>query len=341
MPPSGNHDQPQILSATILPGRGMNTYQFTAFVPGRGEVDMLDSPPLEQGARQLSLGAGDEYGNASFKLGGAILVPFANRIRGKLDPDGKTIETTVLGKKVTLIANWKGGNPGAEPNAMHGLILASVMQNVRTQADDNQASVSAGLDAGDFGGHWPSDTRLDIAAALDREGFTLTVTAKNAGHEDLPVGIGWHPYFKLPSGDRRQARVHIPASARALVNNYDDVFPTGKLVPITGTPYDVAQPGGVPLADTFFDDCFVKLKTPVAEIRDSAAKYGVRIEGRSPQISAYQMYAPPARQIVVLEPQFNWADPFNPVWKGEQTGMAVLKPGQSVTYSVRLSLFIP
>ncbi len=40
-------DGPEFLSATLLPGRGMNLLQITAYLPQKGEVNLLASPPLE------------------------------------------------------------------------------------------------------------------------------------------------------------------------------------------------------------------------------------------------------------------------------------------------------
>lgn len=105
-PQSADTSKPQILGAEILPGRGMNIYQLEAYVPGKGVVNLFES-------RLLSNGPDDSDGTMSFKIGGAILVPFANRIRGKLPPHGKTLETKILGKTVKLPPNWKGKNPGA------------------------------------------------------------------------------------------------------------------------------------------------------------------------------------------------------------------------------------
>jgi galactose mutarotase-like enzyme len=67
----------------------------------------------------------------------------------------------------------------------------------------------------------------------------------------------------------------------------------------------------------------------------------VRILGLSPEISAFQAYAPTDKQFIAFEPQFNWGDPFGKEWKGQNTGMVTLKPGQSTTYSVRLEVFVP
>jgi galactose mutarotase-like enzyme len=341
-----NPNEPQILSVEMLPGRGMNVFQVRAYLPSRGEVSLLESPSLEEGARLMDGGAEDAYASQSFKMGGAILAPFANRVRGRLLADQKTLETSVRGKAVRLVANWKGKNPGAEPHAMHGLILGKAMDRVELASGAEEARVTGTVDAGDFGGHWPSRTLFTIQAALRRHSFRLDVTARNTGSEDLPVGIGWHPYFRFPSGEREQARLHIPARERALVNNYDDVFPTGKVVPATDTPYDFSASQGAPLEKLFLDDCFVNLMRSsegqaVADVIDPKAAYALRLRALSPEISAFQAYAPVDKAFVALEPQFNWGDPFSKVWDGANTGMKVLKPGESVTYSVQLELYVP
>jgi aldose 1-epimerase len=335
--------RPAFLSAQILPGRGMMTFQIRARLPRLGEVSLLEAPSLDQARQILDDGAGDFPGNASFSLGGAILIPYANRIRGELSPDGKTIRAEVLGRTVQLPANWGGRKPGAERYAMHGLFLDSPVR----ETTEEQDSLRATFQAGGFGHHWVSATELSFENILCSDSFTLTVAARNVGDEPLPVGIGWHPYFVLPSGKRQQARMHIPARRRTLVNDYDEVLPTGEVVPVAGTPYDFSSPGGRPLGDLFLDDCFVDLERSaeghvVAEIIDPEASYGLRIVGASQHIKAIQVFAPPDRAFVALEPQFNWADPFGPQWGPDvDTGMAVLAPGAAAVYSVRLELFVP
>jgi len=332
----------QFVGADVLPGRGMNTFQIRAYLPGKGVVNVLASPSLEEAKAVLNGGPDDMIGNKSFSFGGAILLPYANRITGTLSADGQTIKTQVMGKDVTLPANWHGKNPGAPKYAMHGLILDAKMTGVRQDAH----SVSGIYHAGNFGGHWLGATDVKASVELQGDAFVLTVKATNVGQEPVPVGIGWHPYFALPSGDRTQARLHVPARSRGLVNNYDDVLPTGAKVPVAGTPYDFSATGGAPLGKLFMDDTFIDLQkdtagATVAETADPAAKYGVRITASAPQIHAIQVYAPLDKQFVVLEPQFNYAEPFSRIWGETDTGMQILQPGQTATYVVKLELFVP
>ncbi len=342
---TSNGQKPEFLTATVLPGRGMNLFQVTANIPGKGETDVLSSPSLADAAAKLNGQGDDQYGNASFTFGGAFLVPYPNRIRGKLSADGKSITTEWHGKTISLPANWHGKNAGAEPHAMHGLILDSKTEEVKTESTADGQTVTGTIHAGDFGGHWLSKTDLNFTIALTGDAVDATITAKNVGDEPEPLAVGWHPYFNIPSGDRKQARLHVPGEQVAEVNNYDDVFPTGKLIPVKGTKWDFTAPDGKPLDDVFLDDNWSKLQRTKGavevKVTDPASSYGIDIEGLSPEIKTVQVYSPPTKQFVAVEEQFNFGDPFGKEWRGMDTGMVTLKPGQSVTWHVRLQLFTP
>jgi len=342
---TGNGQKPEFLTATVFPGRGMNVFQVTANIPGKGEVEVLSSPSLADAAAKLNGGPDDQNGNASFSFGGAFLVPYPNRIRGKLSADGKTITTEWQGKTITLPANWKGKNPGAEPHAMHGLILASKTDDVKTETTADGQTVTGTIRAGNFGGYWLSNTDLNFTIALAGDAVDVTITAKNVGTEAEPMAIGWHPYFNIPSGDRKQARLHVPGEQTAEVNNYDDVFPTGKLISVNGTKYDFTAADGKALDDIFLDDNWSKLKridgAVDVDLTDPVSNYGVRVEGISKEIKTVQVYAPPTKEFAAIEEQFNFGDPWGKGWHGMDTGMVTLKPGQSVTWHVRLQLITP
>src|SRR5215210_4515460 len=110
-PAPADPEKPSFLSARILPGRGMMTLQVTAHLPHLptpGEFDLLASPPLDEARRILEDGSGGFIGNRTYLIGGGILVPFANRIRGELSPDGRTVRTRIGDRSVHLPANWGG-----------------------------------------------------------------------------------------------------------------------------------------------------------------------------------------------------------------------------------------
>lgn len=346
---TGDGTHPEFLSVTVLPGRGMNVLQITAYLPGKGEVPLLASPSLEDAAKILNGGPDDYNGNKSFTMGGAFLFPFANRIVGPLSADKKSVPATWRDRTIQVLANWHGKRPGAPMQAMHGALLAAKADKVGTSATTDGAVATAAYhlkaDSKD-GNNWFSDNDVTIDVAMEENAIELTLIATNTGKEPEPVGIGWHPYFQLPSGSRANARLHIPAEMRAEVNNYDDVFPTGKLMPVHGTPYDFTAVEGAPLPNVLVDDSFVHLERnpegeAISDLTDVGADIGFRLTAMSPLIRAFQVYSPIEKNFVVIEPQFNYGDPFGKEWNGESTGMVPVEPGSSVTWKARLELFEP
>ena len=336
--------QPEFTSVTVLPGRGMNVLQITANFPGKGEVEVLASPSLAEAAQILNQDD-SEVGAKAWSMGSAFLVPYPNRIRGKLSADGKTVTTEWEGHKLTLPANNLGKLPTAERHAMHGLIVRSNTDGLSVDHVKGGEEVTGVIHAGDFGGHWLSKTDLMFTIRLTADAVDATVEAQNVGEVNEPIAIAWHPYFNIPSGDRSQAKLHIPAEKVAEVDGYDNVFPTGKVLPVAGTRFDLRAPGGKALGTEFFDDNWSHLDwkdgAATVEVIDPAAKYGVKIQGLSPQIKAIQVYAPVAKQFVAVEHQYNFGDPFGKEWGKIDTGMVTLKPGESTKWHVRIKVFVP
>jgi galactose mutarotase-like enzyme len=336
--------RPEFTSVTLVPGRGMELLYVTANFPGKGEVNVLASPDLAEAKKMLDVDD-DAHGDDGFRLGAAFLCPYPNRIRGKLSADGKTLTTEWEGHTITLPASNIGKLPGAERHAMHGLILKSKAGDIHISKTAGGEQVTGVIHAGDFGGYWLSKTDLVVTITLTAGAVDTTIVAHNVGGEAEPMAIGWHPYFNLPSGNRDQARLHIPASMMAPVDNYDNVFPTGKLAPVEGTRFDLRAPDGKPLGKEYFDDNWSHLEwkngAVTTKIIDPAAHYGVEIQGISPEIKTIQAYAPPDKAYVALEDQFNFADPFGKEWGKMDTGMVTLKPGQSTKWQVRLRVYVP
>jgi galactose mutarotase-like enzyme len=336
--------KPEFTSVTLAPGRGMELLQITANFPGKGNIDVLASPDLAAAKKML-----DEHdtpnGDLGYRLGSAFLFPYPNRIRGKLSADGKTLTTEWQGHTITLPANNKGGLPTAERHAMHGLILKAKTDAVTVKDIPGGQEVSGIIRGGDFGGHWLSKSDIAITIRLTAEAVDALVEVHNVGTEAEPVSIGWHPYLNLPSGDRSQVKVQIPASKLAEVDGYDNVFPTGKILPVEGTRYDLRAKGGVPLGANMFDDNWsvIDWENHAATVRviDPKANYGVDLVGLSPQIKTIQMYAPPTKAFVAIEHQDNFANPFGKEWGTMDTGMVTLKPGQSTKWHVRVHVFVP
>ncbi len=340
---TSNGAKPEFLSLTFLPGLGMNVFQITANIPGKGEIPILTSPSLEELASRLS----GKSGGIGAGFGTAFLIPYPNRIFGELSADGATLTTEWHGHTIALPANPRVGNQRASSKGvvMHGLIFNDRGHDLHTESTVNGQTATAVIHAGSFGGHWPSDTDLYFTFTLTGDAVDEKITATNIGHEDEPMAIGAHPYFAIPSEDRAQARLHIPAEKIAGITSYEEEMPTGELKPVNGTLYDYRAAEGVPLDDHALDDNFSHLLRTHGAVEvmliDPKAHYGIDVEGVSPTIKTVQVYSPQGKNFVAVEDQFNFVDPFGKEWKGMDTGMVTLHPGQSTTWDVRLRLLNP
>jgi galactose mutarotase-like enzyme len=342
---TSNGAKPEFLSLTFLPGLGMNVFQITANIPRKGEISILTSPSLEELASRLS----GKSGGMGAGFGTAFLIPYPNRIFGELSADGTTLTTEWHGHTLALPANPRSRNPAASVSAkgvvMHGLIFKDQGQDLHTESTVDGQTATAVIHAGNFGGHWPSDTDLHFTFTLTGDAVDEKITATNIGHEDEPMAIGAHPYFAIPSEDRAQARLHIPAERIAGITSYEEEMPTGELKPVSGTLYDYRAVEGVPLDNHALDDNFSHLLRThgAVEVKliDPEAHYGIDVEGVSPTIKTVQVYSPQGKNFVAIEDQFNFVDPFGKEWKGMDTGMVTLHPGQSTTWEIRLRLLNP
>src|ERR671913_247241 len=125
---------PVFVGASFIPQRALMLFQARARFPDGREFDVLAAPAPAEAAEALDAGPQDFMGNASFSFGAALLVPYANRIRGDYSAESGTIETLINGRRLRLPANGGGKEPGAEKYAIHGLILAQSAEEVQVES---------------------------------------------------------------------------------------------------------------------------------------------------------------------------------------------------------------
>ena len=339
---------PEFLSATLLPGRGMNVLQITAFLPGKGEVPLLSSASLDEAANAMTGVDKDVNGEASLAIGAAFEAPWADHISGAVLPGGMSVLSNWRGRGLTLPVNWMEGKTAGTQSSMGGLLLKLPSSAHTPNPLPDGGIAEATFSAGNFGGHWPSSTEVKTSIVLHTHAIDMTVTAHNVGTEAEPMGLGWRPRFAIPSGDRTQATLRIPSMTRAELKSGTGGLPTGRLLPVDGTSYEVFSRTGGALHEMELDDSYVHLKAgtlssgPEIELRDPAADYGLRVIALTSNIRALHVYAPAGSPWVSIDPQTNYDDPFGREWdKDENTGLVVLQPGESMQWKIRLELFQP
>ena len=337
--PNAVSGEPEFLSATLLPGRGMNLLQITASVPGKGEVPILLSPSLTDATRILTGAGEDANGNVSTTFGAAILAPWAGRLTGAPTSSSSTLESVWEGARIS----FPPAHPGGTISTM-GLMLDRAADNTSTDTIPDGQAATAVYHAGSFSGSWPSMMEITVRTELAERTLDLTVTEQNTGQVPTPAGVGWHPIFAL-AGDRADVRIVIPSITKVDIDRRTNL-PSGKTVLTGGTTADLIRARGTRLDDMTFNDTYTDLQSgllgdgPIAEIRDPAAGYGLRLIPLTANIKFMRVEAPAGERWISIEPDTNVDDPFGREWPNpDNTGIVSLQPGERLQWHVRLEIF--
>ena len=331
---------PEFLSATLLPGRGLNVLQIMVSIPGRGPTPLLAAPSLEEATKAMTGQDADANGQASLAMGAPLEAPWAGRIFGSRTGDPSRVASDWHGRP--LLLPLTGESSGAL-SSEGGLLLTAGADTVKHNAMPDGGTVQGSFTAGDFGVRWPSKTGVVVSALLSSHVFEIKMVARNEGTEPAPVGLGWRPVFLVPGGGREGLRLRLPAEAFEEVSNGRA---TGRIVPVVDTPLDYTDRGGRLLGRDDLDRTFVHLRSgflengPVTELRDPVGGVGIRVTSMSQQIRAIHVHTRSSTSTVAMNFQTNYDDPFSRVWpREEDTGMYVLEPGRSLQWRIRVELF--
>ncbi|HEX7159302.1 MAG TPA: hypothetical protein VF214_09825 [Edaphobacter sp.] len=331
---------PEFLRATLLPGRGMNLFQITAWLPQKGEVQLLASPSLENATKQFTGTGTDAAGALSLALGGAYEAPWAGTLYTGSSANGKTLNVLWEEHSIALPAS---GHNGAQTMATGGFLLKRAATSSTTNVMPDGGEAQAVFDAGDFEGRWPSKTKITATVQLNSHAIEMKMIAQNTGDQPAPIGLGWQPLFAMLSADRASVRLRLPSDTK-IEKNHKSGSPTGKLLSSLEEAFTARD--GAPLGSLSLDDTFVHLHQglldngPVVELRDPENNFGLRLTLLSTAVRAVHVYAPANKKVISIAPRFNYDDPFGREWPtGEDTGMITLAPGRSVEWHIRLEIF--
>ncbi len=236
---------------------------------------------------------------------GMPLYPFPNRLAG-----GKF---TWNGKEYSFPVNDKAG-----PNALHGLSRELSMNITHHELHDVTAYVICSYSETGLHQGYPFPFTFEMAIRLDYSGsLEVEMRMRNDGNQAIPAGFGWHPYYKVD--DRLQDMVmDMPPVKKVLVDEY--LIPTGDK-----SPFDhFAKPTAIGNFD--LDTCFaVEGENGKAQLTLHGSKAKLRYwqETGPGKFNFLQLYTPPDRQSIAIEPMTCNIDAFN---NGE--GLITLEPGQ-------------
>jgi aldose 1-epimerase len=301
-------------TARVLPELGFNCYSFQ--VP-------TDGDPYEVLWAEDGVTAGAARPSGS---GIPILFPFAGRIRGgRYEFEGRRFELE------------HGDGRG---NAIHGFVLDRPWEVVQQSDSRVRGRFQASRVDEALLDRWPCDFALTVDYEVRGTTLSCRMLVENPGEGALPFGLGTHPYFRLPLGPGGNAdacRIHVPTGKYwELV----DLLPTGQKLAATG-PRGLDD--GLTFADAALDDVFTDLSASQghveARIVDPAAgrTLVMRFEDT---LRECVVYTPPHREAICIEPYSCVPDAFWLREQGAQTGLRILKPGETFETMIEITIEI-
>lgn len=235
----------------------------------------------------------DFAGKSIFR--GANLFPFPNRIR-----DGRY---RFAGREYQLELNYPEEN-----NASHGLVFNKSFTVSAHETDKDQAVVSLTWSGGgDFAGY-PFPFEFSITCSLSLDGFTCTRRVKNTGNEPMPMGDGWHPVFTL---GKRINELQLRLRSSVLFPTDKRMIPGGDRTPYRNFNQFTAL--GETEFDTVFELTGSEDKRHRCLLYDPGRDLSLELwqEAGTDQYDYLQIYTPPDRRSIALEPMTCIANAFN------------------------------
>lgn len=261
-----------------------------------GNTDIIDGIPDEN--------EGLEEYRLTYKS--SVLCPFPNRVdAGKYGFDQQTHQLDI--------------NEKALNNAIHGLVYNQDFHLVEDHMDPQQASLLFRYDyKGDAPGY-PFPYRLDLKYSFDKSGqLKMHFKVQNQGSKGLPIGLGWHPYFAVPE----LSEAHLEMKALKVLEVDQRMIPTEET--------EAKLETSIKVGEQFFDTAYI-LESGRCALSTKA--YKATFEFGSPSGAYLQVYTPPHRKSIAIEPMTCVADSFN-----NKMGLIRLEGGEELEWEISVKV---
>jgi len=244
---------------------------------------------------------------------GAKLSPFPNRIEvGKY---------TFQDRVYTL-----DRNNGA--HSLHGLLWNLPFIITHEESTTDFAEVELIYDYISNYSGYPFSYSISILFRLEPSQLSCFTTIQNTGGKTMPIGDGWHPYFSM-NKKIDSLTLKLPDCKQLEMDAY---IPTGNYV-----SSDFFQPE-ISLKDLMLDHCFELsatdgiVETEIID-RDNAQKIVVWQECSDIGYAFIQIYTPPDRMSIAIEPMTCAPNSFN-----NKKGLIELEPNEHIHLSFGIQL---
>jgi len=234
----------------------------------------------------------------------AILFPFVNRVKdGRYDFEGKTYQFDVNEKELN--------------NALHGLVYNKKFELIKEETTETFASVKLVYHEKQISNGFPYTYAIYLTYVLTENTLGLNVEIKNTDSKTFPFTLGWHPYFL--SSDLYNSSFVFDSNEKLELDSRNITEGIGINV----------HANGFKIKNQFLDDCFI---LDSGEVLFNTPKYILTLKS-SEGDSYLQLYTPPHKNTIAIEPTTGVSDSFN-----NGIGLKTLQPNE--TYSIHWNLKI-
>lgn len=258
------------------------------------------------------------YSGAHGKVGGQgdVLIPFPGRVAaGRYTFDGQTYQMEI---------NDKEG-----PNAIHGFLRQTLWETEQPSPEEVTFTTHLAADAHPG---YPFALGVRVTYHVTEAGMACAFVIDNTGDKAAPVAAGFHPYFTVGSALIDTAILEVPFAATL---EYQNLLPTGRVLPVDGTDLDFRAPH--PIGATQFNTCYLQPRHDSdghlrIRLRDPATgnSLAVWLDGTFNYVVLYSGDPLPEthrRRALAIEPMTCGSDAFNHL----EWGLAALKPGEKLS----------
>jgi aldose 1-epimerase len=261
------------------------------------------------------------------RSGHPVLFPFPNRLRdGRFTFGGETYQLPL--------------NEATGKHAIHGFTPRNPWRVVGTDTGAESASITGQLqlsrDLPDARGFWPADFVLTLTYRLTRGALRVEAVVENPDVGPLPFGLGYHPYFCIPTAAGTPADEMVLAAHADFMWEAEGGIPTGRRLPV---PADLELGSRRPVGQTQLDTLFGGLANNrcgfiaadshpwfVAHLAHRNAPGRLTVEA-APAFRELLLFIPPHRKAIAIEPYTCTSDAPNLAARGIDSGWKVLPPG--------------
>lgn len=245
----------------------------------------------------------DEKHHLRYK--GSKLSPFPNRIyNGKYAFDGESYQLDI--------------NEVRASNSLHGFLHNKSFQTVAESANNHSANlrlshVYKGTEKG-----YPFSYDINLNFELKSDGFKVDTEIINTSHTSIPIGDGWHPYFKFPNINKVELKMD---NVNRVTSNRSNVLGVD-------TQYNELKKIG----KNDWDDCYEIIDNDLFSLtmkdKNSKVELSLWQDSQDGGYRYIQLYTPPDRKSIAVEPVTCTPNGFNSGY-----GLIVLKPNETMSMS--------